>query len=153
MVAFLTCLVFFSLFIFFKKAVSAAMQCLLKEYLIVVAQLETQFGKAELSLQSLWFYLQPCMRTLEILCNLVKEICPMDGVSLRGGALLSLLHTHAMNQLGDSKAQELCFHLTQAVRLFINNTLSDFNFGTMDKTNQKILSVPSFILFFWWWLG
>lgn len=94
-----------------RQAITAAMRDLVKEYLIVVAQLETQFRKGALSLQRLWFYAQPCMRTIEILASIVDEI--IRG-RLRGGALLSVLHAHAMNQLSDSKAQELCLHLAQA---------------------------------------
>ena len=51
------------------------------------------------------------MRTIEVLAMLVDEIVRGD---LRGGGLLSLLHTHSVNQLSDSRAQELCLHLAQA---------------------------------------
>lgn len=44
----------------------------MKEYLILVTQLEHLQLQGLLSLQKLWFYIQPTMRTMEILASIGK---------------------------------------------------------------------------------
>lgn len=46
------------------------MRTLMKEYLILVTQLEHLQRQGLLSLQKLWFYIQPTMRTMEILASI-----------------------------------------------------------------------------------
>lgn len=94
-----------------NHALCAAMRTLLKEYLILVAQLEHQFRLGQLSLQKLWFYIQPCMRTMEILSSISVAI---DKGSCKGGAVLTLLHEKTVGYTGDRKSQDLCLFLTQA---------------------------------------
>lgn len=42
----------------------------MKEYLILVSQLEHLQRQGLLSLQKLWFYIQPTMRTMELLASI-----------------------------------------------------------------------------------
>ena len=53
-----------------NHALAAAMRTLLKEYLILVTQLEQLQRQGLLSLQKLWVYIQPAMRTVDILASL-----------------------------------------------------------------------------------
>lgn len=53
-----------------NHALTAAMRTLMKEYLILVTQLEHLQRQDLLSLQKLWFYIQPTMRTMEILASI-----------------------------------------------------------------------------------
>lgn len=46
----------------------------MKEYLILVTQLEHLHRQGTLSLQKLWFYIQPTMRTMEILASIGKAV-------------------------------------------------------------------------------
>lgn len=55
-----------------NHALAAAMRTLIKEYMILITQLEHLQRQGLLSLQKLWFYIQPTMRTLEILASLGK---------------------------------------------------------------------------------
>ncbi|MEQ2191784.1 hypothetical protein XENOCAPTIV_002555, partial [Xenoophorus captivus] len=58
-----------------NHALTAAMRTLMKEYLILVTQLEHLQRQGLLSLQKLWFYIQPTMRTMEILASIdAKEV-------------------------------------------------------------------------------
>ena len=50
-----------------SQSLCSVISTLLKEHYTVGAQLETQQRDGSLSLQQLWFYLQPCMRTLGLL--------------------------------------------------------------------------------------
>lgn len=53
-----------------NHALVAAMRTLVKEHLILVTQLEQLQRQGLLSLQKLWFYVQPAMRTMDILASL-----------------------------------------------------------------------------------
>ncbi|KAM4715310.1 gamma-tubulin complex component 2 [Anableps anableps] len=94
-----------------NHALTAAMRTLMKEYLILVTQLEHLQRQGLLSLQKLWFYIQPTMRTMEILASIASSL---DKGECMGGATLSLLHDRTFNYTGDSQAQELCLYLTKA---------------------------------------
>ena len=50
-----------------SQSLCSVMSTLLKEHYTVAAQLETQLRAGNLSLQQLWFYLQPCIKTLGLL--------------------------------------------------------------------------------------
>uniref|UniRef100_A0A4W5JWH9 Gamma-tubulin complex component n=1 Tax=Hucho hucho TaxID=62062 RepID=A0A4W5JWH9_9TELE len=94
-----------------NHALTAAMRTLMKEYLILVTQLENLHRQGMLSLQKLWFYIQPTMRTMEILASIASSV---DKGDCMGGSTLSLLHDRTFNYTGDSQAQELCLYLTKA---------------------------------------
>ncbi|XP_018606329.1 gamma-tubulin complex component 2 [Scleropages formosus] len=94
-----------------NHALTAAMRTLMKEYLILVTQLEHLHRQGLLSLQKLWFYIQPTMRTMEILASIATSV---DKGDCMGGSTLSLLHDRTFNYTGDSQAQELCLYLTKA---------------------------------------
>ena len=93
-----------------NQALGAAMRDLVKEYLIIVAQLEHQLRTDRLTLQKLWYYVQPCLRTLEVLSRVAYLVNKGD---CRGGKTLSVLHGAASGFIGDQSAQELCLHLAQ----------------------------------------
>eukprot|EP00118_Oscarella_pearsei_P007621 m.37909 g.37909 ORF g.37909 m.37909 type:complete len:927 (+) comp32477_c0_seq6:89-2869(+) len=91
-------------------ALCSAMQSVLKEYYILVAQLEHQNRLEELSLQKMWFHLQPTIKIFDILHNISLRVVKGE---CRGGHLLSLLHTLTTGYVGDPSAQEFCLFLTQ----------------------------------------
>ncbi|XP_061665846.1 gamma-tubulin complex component 2 isoform X2 [Syngnathoides biaculeatus] len=103
-----------------NHALTAAMRTLLKEYLILVTQLEHVHRRGLLSLQKLWFYLQPAMRTMEILAAIASSV---DKGECMGGATLSLLHDRTFNFTGDAQAQEVCLYLTKAASVPYFETL------------------------------
>ncbi|GAB5586117.1 gamma tubulin complex Spc97/GCP2 subunit Alp4 [Umbelopsis nana] len=58
-----------------SHALSAAIRSLLKEYLILIAQLEHQFRSSPtFTLQKLWFYVQPTLQTMHSLHTLANRI-------------------------------------------------------------------------------
>ncbi|KAA8581260.1 hypothetical protein FQN60_002841 [Etheostoma spectabile] len=82
-----------------NHALTAAMRTLIKEYLILVTQLEHLQRQVMLSLQKL------CV---------VACASSVDKGECMGGSTLSLLHDRTFNYTGDSQAQELCLYLTKA---------------------------------------
>lgn len=94
-----------------NQALCAAMKTLIREYCVVVAQLEHQLHLNQLSLHKLWYYVQPCMATLSVLNRIATSV--VRG-SCRGGKTLSTLHAITTGYIGDVRTQELCLHLTRA---------------------------------------
>lgn len=94
-----------------NHALSASMRTLVKDYMVLVAQLEQQYRNGNLTLQKFWFYIQPTMRTLDILASVANSINRGECI---GGAVLSLLHEKTSGLIGDAKGQELCLFLTQS---------------------------------------
>ena len=91
-----------------NQALGAAMRGLLKEYLLISAQLETQFLQGKLTLQKLWYYVQPCLHTMSLLAQVAVAI---GKGRCRGGKTLSTLHHLMGNYTGDERSQELGMHL------------------------------------------
>uniref|UniRef100_A0A8D0L1T4 Gamma-tubulin complex component n=1 Tax=Sphenodon punctatus TaxID=8508 RepID=A0A8D0L1T4_SPHPU len=131
-----------------NHALAAAMRTLIKEYMILITQLEHLQRQGLLSLQKLWFYIQPTMRTMEILASLAISV---DKGECMGGSTLSLLHDRTFNYTGDSQAQELCLYLTKAAsvpyfeilekwiyRGIINDPYSEFMVEEHELQKEKI---------------
>ncbi|KAF7251779.1 Gamma-tubulin complex component 2 [Varanus komodoensis] len=131
-----------------NHALAAAMRTLIKEYMILITQLEHLQRQGLLSLQKLWFYIQPTMRTMEILASLATSV---DKGECMGGSTLSLLHDKTFNYTGDSQAQELCLYLTKAAsvpyfeilekwiyRGIINDPYSEFMVEEHELQKEKI---------------
>ena len=97
-----------------SHALAAAMSVLLKEYLVLVAQLEHQFEREALSLQKLWFYVQPAMATMNVLHKIAADASARN---LTGGPLLSAIHTLSVRSAGaDSNTNEL-FRFVQSCKI------------------------------------
>ena len=95
-----------------NQALSAAMRGLVREYLLLTAQLEYQYKIGELTLQKMWYYIQPCMRTLELLANVAVTV--NRARHCRGGRTLALLHNMTIGLMGDVQIQKLALHLTHS---------------------------------------
>lgn len=57
-----------------NHALSAAMRTFLKDYFVLVSQLENQHLQHNLTLQKLWFYIQSSMNTMEIIANIASKL-------------------------------------------------------------------------------
>lgn len=91
-----------------------------QEYLILIAQLETQFRSSpDFTLQKLWYYIQPTLQTLtslDVLVGVIREagkkeelgddiealLNPKEGIPLecKGGSILAILATGMFNMSG-----------------------------------------------------
>jgi gamma-tubulin complex component 2 len=87
------------------NAFAAALRTILKEYLVLVAQLEFQFSQRKLTLLRAWYYLQSSFHSflkLEQLCQKVHRTV--------GGAFLNVIH-QSMTLAGDAATKSLYTHL------------------------------------------
>ncbi|XP_052126076.1 gamma-tubulin complex component 2-like isoform X1 [Frankliniella occidentalis] len=93
-----------------NQSLAGAMNLLIHEYKVFLAQLEMHIRHENVNLQSIRFYSQPTLRTMEILANIAITI---NKAGAQGGKVLSLLHEQTVSA-GDPKVRKLCMHLTQA---------------------------------------
>lgn len=63
-----------------NHALAAAMRTLMKEHLVLVTQLEQLQRQGLLSLQKLWFYVQPATRTMHILASVGMRPAAQSGL-------------------------------------------------------------------------
>jgi len=71
-----------------KEALCEGIEHILNEQKVLVAQLETQLRQNNLTIQKLWFYLQPCLNTMLLL----QDITTLVSVApIVGGKLINLL--------------------------------------------------------------
>ncbi|CAG9091240.1 unnamed protein product [Plutella xylostella] len=91
-------------------ALVAAIEVLLKDYYTMLAQLETEQASGGLSLQKLWYFVLPTMHTMQVLAAIVTNIGKSE---LRGGAVLTVLHSSTLTLPGDARAQEISLFLTE----------------------------------------
>ncbi len=75
-----------------SHALCDAIRALLKEYLLLVTQLDTEFLKSDLTLQKIWFYVQSSLRIMENLRRLTIE-----AGNKKGGALLNVIYRLMIN--------------------------------------------------------
>lgn len=92
------------------QALSSSIRGLVREYLLLVAQLEYQFTCGQLTLQKLWYYVQPCIKTLELLAHIASTV--NRARHCRGGRTLSLLHDITTGTMGDDRGQQLAEYVT-----------------------------------------
>ena len=102
------------------QAFASAMDALVKEYLVLVAQLEALFSDDKLSLQKLWCFVQPSIRTFTVLANIVDATR-----LLKGGALLNVIDD-ALSRTADEKSCEILNFILQSASVPYFDMLSSW---------------------------
>eukprot|EP00887_Chlorella_sp_A99_P000883 scaffold5.g883.t1 len=93
------------------QALAAAMRGVLQDWELMVAQLEHQLRSGRLTLQALWYYVQPPLGALRFVACLAAQA---SAGRARGAALLDLLDRRAGESLGDAQAHKLALRLLRA---------------------------------------
>lgn len=93
-----------------NQALAAAMRGVIKDYFTLVAQLESQFRKRCLTMQKMWYYIQPHFVQLEILKHFSSCI---NNNNVSGGAVLSILHDKTKSLTGNVKSLDFCLQVTR----------------------------------------
>ncbi|XP_076059068.1 gamma-tubulin complex component 2-like isoform X2 [Oratosquilla oratoria] len=94
-----------------NQALAAAIRNLMKDYMLLVTQLETQQLRGVLTLHKLWFYVEKTLTVMEMLARLVSNLSKSES---HGGAVLSLLHERSLSLTGCGQLQEVTLYLAQA---------------------------------------
>lgn len=91
-----------------NQALASALQSLLKRYLAFIAQLEALYIREELTLHSMWLYLQKQLATFDTLHMFAKEI---DRLKATGGTTLDILYRYYTTRSGDETVQAVIHYL------------------------------------------
>jgi len=107
---------------------------LLKEYLVLLTQLDTEFIKGNLTLQKLWFYIQQSMRMMENLSKLATE-----AHDKKGGALLNVIYKF-LTITSDKSIKELfSFLLEKSAEPFLKILMKWIYLGILDDPFDEFL--------------
>eukprot|EP01080_Neovahlkampfia_damariscottae_P006353 gene6353-10359_t len=137
-----------SIYGYSQHALCAALKEILQNHLIFVGEIETQFMKNNLTLQKLWFYVQPSLRRFEILSQLLQET-----KDLKGGHLLSKIYEISYKTRGDTQnysmmekiIEKSCAPYFKMIENWIfKGTLNDPYDEFMIKSNENIKSNSKF---------
>jgi len=117
-----------------SHALCEAIESLLKEYRLRITQIDSEFSKGDLTLQKLWFYLQPCIRTLESLTKFIEE-----AQNLKGGALLNAIY-RCMNSATEQNTKKLySFLLEKSAIPYLNMLSLWIHYGEIKDPYQEFL--------------
>ncbi|KAM7306256.1 gamma-tubulin complex component 2 isoform X1 [Ixodes scapularis] len=95
-----------------NQALAAALRHLLHDQFTLVAQLEHQLvNRGGLTLQKMWFYVQPALAYMETLASVVRTLRKEN---CYGGKILGALHKRTVSLTGDAKSRDICLHLIKA---------------------------------------
>lgn len=94
-----------------NQAFAAPIRGLVKEYLMLIADLQTRALRDEMTLQSMWLSLQTIFHRMEALKQILDQI---SRESCYGGHTLTVLHNRVVNFSTDQKTQDFCLRLMQA---------------------------------------
>lgn len=84
-----------------SHAISKEIKSILRDFDVIVAQLEMLLEAGGLSLHKMFFYLQPSKSVLRLLASICEKVSEESG-----GSLLEVLHGCMLTQ-GDSKSRKL----------------------------------------------
>ena len=93
------------------QALSGALRALLNDWEVIVAQLEGQLRLGKLTLQGMWYFVQPPMSALRLAATLAADA---SFNKLRGAALLDALSARCSASAGDVHAHRLAIRLLRA---------------------------------------
>lgn len=93
------------------QALAGAIRQVLQDWELMLAQLEHQMRIGKLTLQGLWYYVQPPMASLRVVAGVAAEA---SSHRLRGASLLNLLHNKFHALMGDAAGQKLTLRLLRA---------------------------------------
>jgi gamma-tubulin complex component 2 len=93
-----------------NHALVSAIREILKNHHISVCQFEALHRSGNLSLQKLWYYVNPIMGFMDILALIIRIINKGDCC---GSSVINLLFEKVLSHSGDPKLQELIFYLAK----------------------------------------
>lgn len=117
-----------------SHALCEAIGMLLKEYKLKITQIDVELEKSELTLQKLWYYIQPCMRTLECLGKFVEE-----AENLKGGALLNSIFKSMLSASDQIHKKIFTFLLEKASVPYLEILSKWIHFGEIEDPYEEFL--------------
>ncbi|XP_050723249.1 gamma-tubulin complex component 2-like isoform X1 [Eriocheir sinensis] len=122
-----------------NQALSAAITSLIRDYMLLVTQLEELHHRWALTLHKLYFYVEKTMAVMDMLASVTKVIRKSGA---HGGAVLSLLHDRTVSLTGCGQLQEVMLFLTQSAAVPYMDMLTKWlNRGIIYDPYQEFMVV------------
>ncbi|KAI8125651.1 putative gamma-tubulin complex component 2 [Lucilia cuprina] len=119
------------------QALSEALNNLIHDYYLLLAQLESELNAGNLTLHKMLFYVRPTLNTMEVLAGAVSLIVANE---LRGGQALTLLFNQISALTGDEESQKFMIQLTQRAAVPYMNILQLWiQKGVINDPQQEFL--------------
>ncbi|XP_075155551.1 gamma-tubulin ring protein 84 isoform X2 [Haematobia irritans] len=119
------------------QAFSEALNNLIHDYYLLLAQLESELNAGNLTLHKMLFYVRPTLNTMEVLAGAVSLIVTNE---LRGGQALTLLFNQISSLTGDEESQKFMIQLTQRAAMPYMNILQLWiQKGVINDPQQEFL--------------
>ena len=139
---------------FVMHALCAALRDCLREHTVGLARLQQKHREIGIKLQQLYYFLEPSVRMLELLHQLVDSLSRphrVDGPSSEevittshGGALLRLLYEHQVALAGDTEASALVGFLLERSSVPFYEMLTSWVYrGVLDDPHGEFFIVQS----------
>uniref|UniRef100_A0A1A9VWY4 Gamma-tubulin complex component n=1 Tax=Glossina austeni TaxID=7395 RepID=A0A1A9VWY4_GLOAU len=117
------------------QALSEALNNLIHDYYLLLAQLEAELNAGNLTLHKMLFYVRPTLNTMEVLAGAVSLI-----KDLHGGHALTLLFNQISALTGDEESQRFMIQLTQRAAVPYMNILQLWiQKGAINDPQQEFL--------------
>lgn len=117
-----------------SHALCEAISSLLKEYSLKITQIDAEFSKGDLTIQKLWFYLQPCLRTMESLSKFVNE-----AENLKGGAMLNAIYKSMISASDPQNKKLYSFLMEKASVPYLEMLSTWIHFGEIVDPYEEFL--------------
>ncbi|KAI8807514.1 Spc98 family-domain-containing protein [Cladochytrium replicatum] len=145
-----------------NNALCAAMRLIIKEYLVLIGQLEREAwmltSKNRFTVQKLWYHLQPSKETMACLAGLIVAISNAEklsaedgqdpiladrsssGISRGGGVVLSVICERMLRNAGDPVHRKVCsFLLSKAVLPYFTMLRRWIHSGEIEDRNFEFM--------------
>jgi gamma-tubulin complex component 2 len=119
-----------------NHALCEAIKSLMKEYRLRLTQLDAEHQKGDMTLQKLWYYLQPCMRTLDCLYKLVN-----DAENLKGGALLNSIYNFLISSTDPTHKQLFQYLMEQTSTPYLSMLSNWIHYGIIDDPYEEFMII------------
>lgn len=119
-----------------NQALCCALQSLMREYILLINQLDSEFLKGELNLQKLWYYLQPSLKIMESLVKLTY-----DAEKSKGGALLNKIYQLMSESTDQQTLQIYSFLLNKSFAPYMEFLGKWIYKGIIEDTYEEFLIV------------
>jgi len=119
---------------FVCHSICGSLQMVIKEYLLLLTQIDTLFSQGNLTLQKLWFFLQPTIRLFTSLSTLLSDIS-----AHKGGSLLTVLYKQAIATSEPNLRKMLLFITEKGLEQYIKILAQWIYEGTVEDPFNEFM--------------
>ena len=117
-----------------NHALCEALNSLLKEYILRITQLDAEYAKGDMTLQKLWYYVQPSLRNLDTIYKFIVE-----AENMKGGALLNVIYRCMVSASDPNSRQIMTFLMEKASIPYMGMLNNWIHYGIIKDPYEEFL--------------